>query len=189
MTRMVLGWMVPLVFVVSALAGEPKSAIVYDNGHAFNLRAPEGWTLDNRAGIAEGLHAVFYPESSSWADSPVVMYATTAERSDPDHPTRDALIEFDVKLQRKGAPDLKVSNGQTVVTGDGKKALVKLFNGTKNGSVEAVAYIEEPKVVSMIVYSARDEEVFQSAYPLFEQLVGSYKFVSKPAKVEEKGTS
>lgn len=175
-----------LACAASLPAKDLNTGIVYGPGHSFSVKAPEGWVLDNKSGASQGLHAVFYPEGSSWSDSPIVMYANAADRTDPAHPTRSALIDFDIAQLRQKNPELKVTDRPAVRTGDGKEAVVKVFQGDKGGNFEAVAYIEEAKVVTMLVLSSRDEEVFQSAYSVLEQLVGSYKFLTEDVKVEGK---
>lgn len=175
-----------LACAASVPAKDLNTGIVYGPGHSFSVKAPEGWELDNRSGAAQGLHAVFYPQDSSWSDAAIVMYANAADRTDPAHASRSALIDFDIaQLQRKN-PGLMVTDRPAVKTGDGREAVVKVFQGDEGGNFEAVAYIEEAKVVTMLVLSSRDEEVFQSCYSVFEQLVGSYRSLTEDVKVEGK---
>jgi len=59
-------------FLFAAVSGGVKlihaaplcNGLIYGKGHAFMVKAPTGWTLDNSAGVSHGLHAVFYPEGS-----------------------------------------------------------------------------------------------------------------------------
>lgn len=175
-----------LACAASVPAEDRNIGIVYGPGHSFHVKAPEGWVLDNKSGAAQGLHAVFYPQGSSWSDSVVVMYANAADRTDPAHPTRSALIEFDIAQLRQKNPGLKVADRAAVKTGDGKEAVIKVFQGDQGGNFEAVAYIEEAKVVTLLVLSSRDEEVFQSAYSALEELVRSYKFLTDDVKIKGK---
>src|SRR5688572_8354244 len=60
------------------------AGIVYGPKAAFNIRAPEGWVLDNRAGVSQGLPCVLYPKGSTWADADAVMYAKIASTDTTD---------------------------------------------------------------------------------------------------------
>jgi len=46
-----------------------RGGIVYGPKAAFNISAPEGWVLDNQAGVEQGLPCVLYPKGESWADA------------------------------------------------------------------------------------------------------------------------
>jgi hypothetical protein len=50
-----------LASVNRAHAAPLCNGLIYGKGHAFVVKAPAGWTLDNVAGVNQGLHAVFYP--------------------------------------------------------------------------------------------------------------------------------
>jgi len=55
-----------------------RGGIVYGPKAAFDIRAPEGWVLDNESGKNQGLPCVLYPKGSSWADAKTIMYAKIA---------------------------------------------------------------------------------------------------------------
>jgi len=55
-----------LLICDSAIAQEPyRGGIVYGPKAAFNISAPEGWILDNQAGVEQGLPCVLYPKGES----------------------------------------------------------------------------------------------------------------------------
>jgi hypothetical protein len=49
---------------------------------------------------------------------------------------------------------------------------------------EAVAYIDEPKVLVLFVISSKDKHVFKKDYSSFEQLVRSFKFLGSSVTIE-----
>ena len=51
------------------------AGIIYGKDHVFSLKAPRNWALDNTSAVKSGLHAVFFPTGSTWAESKVVAYA------------------------------------------------------------------------------------------------------------------
>ena len=159
------------------------SGIVYGNKHAFLVDAPKGWVLDNNAQQNNGLCAVFYPVGSSWAKAPVVMYANSAVKGEGQRTVAE-LIAFDTQSFRKKAPTLRVADLPSIKTKDGD-AVVKKFSGDQFNNSEAVAYIDTPEVVVMLVFTSRDEKGFLANYSAFEELVGSYKFFTTDVRIEE----
>ena len=82
----------------SAEITERGLGILYGSDHAFALRAPNGWMLDNESGVEQGLYAVFYPKGTNWRDSVVVAYARARERTQEiasaDDAVRDTIDDF-----------------------------------------------------------------------------------------------
>jgi len=159
-----------------------KEGIIYGPHHEFEVTAPDGWVIDNQAGISDGLHAVFYPEGGSWKESKTVMYANGVEKNGRNI---KQFIEDDVKSFKDKTGEIK--DGAPLSTEDGKKAYVKYFLKEENGNYEAIAYIDEKYVVVIIALSARNEQGFNRSYPAFKELVASYKFISD--KIMERDTA
>lgn len=154
---------------------DDNSGIIYGTDHAFVLTAPDGWVLDNASGVAQGLHAVFYPKGSSWKASPVVMYANVA-RKKSEKDALETIIESDIADFKRQSPDLKVEDAEAPA-GSGKNVSIKYFAGDKFHNHEAVAYIGESKVVVMLVLSSKTKKGFDDALPAFKQLISSYHFL------------
>ena len=159
-----------------------NTGLVYGSDHAFFLTAPHGWVLDNSSGVPDGLYAVFYPRGGSWRESEAVMYANTSSKSTEGNETVDKVMAYDMQQFKTEHPGIEITDSETLLTKDGKKAFVRIFDYSQH---EAVAYIDEETIVSMIVLSARTEEAFQSAFPAFKELVASYSFVAKEVNIEK----
>lgn len=157
-------------------AAEPQGGIIYGNGHSFVLKAPDGWVIDNKSGAPHGLHAVFYPEGSSWLGAPAMMYANTAAK---DERTLEAFIEGDLVAFRKHTPGVKMEDAEAPAISRGGKVVAKYFSHEESGFFEMVAYIEESKVFVMLVLRAKTRKDFDASLPVFKQLVGSYFFLTK----------
>jgi len=173
-------------------AEEMGTGIVYGDDHAFAVRAPRGWVLDNRSGVPDGLQAVFYPTGSTWRDSRAVMYVNTTGKhakgegkSSGSTGALQAFVAADVRRFRQESPGVFVSDSPSLTTKDGKTALIRTFTGDKWKNREAVAYIDEPTIVAMIVLSSRDEGTFEKCFPAFEQLVASYEFITTKPNLEK----
>lgn len=172
---------------VGSVAGQetkelPKDGgggLVYGKDHMFAISAPKGWVLDNVSGAAQGIHAVFYPEGSSWKNGAVVMYANAVSRDQSKNETVETIINGDLKAFLEHSPTVKVKDADPLPTRqENHMAIVKYFTGDRNNNYEAVAYIGETKVVVMLVLTARTKEDFESSFPAFKKLVASYFFVS-----------
>ncbi len=76
----VVGCLCCVVFAMVSISAQEnyRGGIVYGPKAAFNIAAPEGWVLDNQAGVEQGLPCVLYPKGSSWADAKTIMYAKIA---------------------------------------------------------------------------------------------------------------
>jgi len=167
---------------------EMNSGLVYGDNHAFWVTAPKGWVLDNESGVSKGLYAVFYPKGSSWAKSPVVMYANTTSKT-KEQGTLQKMIDGDVAEYRDDLKTKKIVDAQALPTGDkDKKAVVKHFLGDNQGNYEACAYIDESKIVVFLVISAKSQKEFESSLPAFKELVASYSFFSDKVTREKDST-
>ncbi|HEX6898231.1 MAG TPA: hypothetical protein VF789_00890 [Thermoanaerobaculia bacterium] len=157
---------------------ETTVGIVHGEGGSFAFQAPDGWTLDWQSGADQGLPAVLYPNGGSWAESPVVMYATLAKKNPSN---LDAFITGELeRLRESSGAGLKVEKGKPIATqGDRNSAHVRNLSGAKHGNFESVAYIEEKKTYVRIVLSSRDRASYESSLDDFEELVGSYKFLAE----------
>jgi hypothetical protein len=177
------------VFIYSCFAfGQDKdtsdshTGMLYGKNHVFAVSSPKGWVLDNQSGVSQGVHAVFYPIGGSWKNSPTVMYAHgNAKDSIPE--TIETFISNDSVSFVERDPSIKILDAPILKTKRGNPAIVKWFFYSQ---FEAVAYIDESKSVAMIVMTARTEEEFKNNYPAFEELVGSYWFISDVVTYPEK---
>ncbi len=158
-----------------------ETGIVYGDNHAYMVRAPGGWVLDNQSGIAQGQHAVFYPRGGDWANSPAVMYVNSASKAGDDIENVEALIKIDTIGFRSEFPDAIFYDTTAIETKDEKIAKVVCFEYT---NFESVAYIEEPESISILVLTARDKESFKDAFPSFLELVKSYFFITNQVDIQ-----
>ena len=155
-----------------------KSGIIYGKDHAFGLRAPKDWVLDSTSGLRDGLHAVFYPQGSSWGSGEVVMYVNVNHKGEAKQDSFEKLVADDIAAYKKHSPNVKVTEAEPLPTARGKKALVKYYSGDNNRNYEAVAYVDEDKVVVFLVLTSKTKSGFESSLPAFKELISSYFFVT-----------
>jgi hypothetical protein len=170
-----------IAFAIASVAGA-QTGMVYGDSHAFFVTAPAGWVLDNRSGLRDGVHAAFYPQGSSWTDSPAVMYANGSTRSSGQ--TLDSFIADDIETFRSRSPQIRVKEGPSIKTKDGRVAVVRYFLGDRSGNYEAVAYITEKRAFVVLALSARSQDAYQRSLQSFQELVRNYTFISDDPKNE-----
>jgi hypothetical protein len=166
---------------ISAQCGEQDGGIIYGPDHSYILKAPDGWVLDNEAGVKQGIQAVFYPVGSSWAESKAVMYTRVQDR---DNRSLDKVIEQDLAHSSGDSPTFKATKEPPIISKLKQEATVRYLSGDKHKSYEAVAYFEEPKLVILIILSSRNKEDFDKSLNAFESLVKSYQFFNSTTQNE-----
>jgi len=164
-----------VLFCASALAQDTyPGGIVYGPKAAFKVDAPQGWVLDNSAGVDQGLPCVLYPKGSTWADATTVMYAKIASTQ---FEKVDAFVDKAIKEMEKthGLPKQKVESGKT---GDGQSYFINEYPATKSYSQwERVAYIQLPKAVAYIVFSSKDESSYRKYSPALTEILKSFAYL------------
>ncbi|MBK8466065.1 MAG: hypothetical protein IPL32_09550 [Chloracidobacterium sp.] len=164
-------------------SGEMNSGMLYGPNLSYLLSAPNGWVMDNQSGVGQGLHAVFYPKGSSWSKGVTVMYTNVMKKSDKQ--TVDDVIKNDIDNFKRNSPILKVDDAKTIDLGKGKTAIIKYFSNDSHGNYEALAYIDEAKSVVLIVLTAKNKNEFDSSLGAFQELVGSYFFVTDQVTIQK----
>jgi len=153
---------------------DANCGIVYGDAHAFTVCAPKGWVLDNTIMHNQGIYAVFYPTGTTWnraKENGTVMYVnTTRKLGDNATVAEDTL---------RHAPAAKIIKGEVIPTQDGDgDALVQKFEHGAFDRFEAVAYLDSPKIIVMVVMTSASPDTFNRDYPAFQELVKSYRFLS-----------
>ena len=159
-----------------------QTGIIYGEDHAFAVTAPSGWVLDTKSGVSQGIYAVFYPEGSSWENAMTVMYVNTSKKIKGQE-TIEELIEYDVNSFKQNSPNIKITDGENIITGDGKTALVKIFTDEQNS--EAVAYIDEKKIVALLIISSRKKDELEKSIEDFKKLVSSYILITDEVIIDK----
>src|SRR6266480_158104 len=166
--------LVLLVLCSSSLAAENRGGVVYGPKAAFKIDAPDGWVLDNKSGIEQGLPCVLYPKGSSWSDAKTIMYAKIAGTQFEDV---NAFVAMAIKEMEKvhGKPKEKIATGKTA---DGRDYFINEFPATKTYSQwERVGYVQLPKAVAYIVLSSRDKTNYSKDAPALEKVLKTLVYI------------
>jgi hypothetical protein len=148
--------------------------IVYGPKAAFKISAPEGWVLDNSAGVEQGLPCVLYPKGSTWADAKTIIYAKIAGTQ---YTAADAFVATAIKEMEKvhGLPKRKIESGKT---GHGHAFFVNEYAPTASYSQsERIAYVQLPHAVAYIVLSARDEASYRKHVGALKEVLKSFAYL------------
>jgi hypothetical protein len=148
--------------------------IVYGPKAAFDIHAPEGWVLNNKSGVEQGLPCVLYPKGSSWADAKTIMYAKIASTEFEDV---NAFVAAAIKgmKAKHGSPKEKIASGKTQ---DGRDYFVNEYPATKTYSQwERVGYVQLPHAVAYIVLSSRDKTSYSRDAPALEKVLKTLAYL------------
>jgi len=148
---------------------------IHGKGHIFHLTAPEGWILDKKSGMRQGLYAVFYTKGETWHKGETVMYISNTSLEVAEHKTLAELIAFDLNNLKKDHKDIDILNAPDIDTKSGLRAIVKHISGHYYRNFEAIAYIDTGKKGAIIVLSSRNQTGFYNSLKAFETLVHSYE--------------
>jgi hypothetical protein len=158
--------------------------IIYGKNHSFSICAPEGWVLDNKSGVSQGLYAVFYPLGKSWKDSDVVMYVNWAAK-DPVIKDVEILVEFNLnKFRKNGSPNVKAEFLKAIDTDSHKKGQIWKYSGDKWANNELVCYFDENHGIAMIILTTQNKNIFEISKQAFDKIVTSYCFISDTVNIE-----
>jgi hypothetical protein len=169
---------VALALFVLATSGQTiaqpsAGGIVYGPKGAFNISAPKGWKLDPTAGSGQGLPCVLYPEGETWETADPLMYAKIANTSYEDYEAfaKDALL--DMKKTRPGFTMKRVAAGKAA---GGEPYFINEYPPTGSYKrFERVAYVQLPKAVAYIVFSADEKENYEKQKGALEEAVKSLR--------------
>lgn len=168
--------------------GQPSAGgIVYGPKGAFNIAAPKGWKLDPTAGAEQGLPCVLYPEGATWETAEPLMYAKIASTQYDDYEAFAREAVEDMKKNRPGFKMKRVASGKTA---GGEPYFINEYSPTETYKrFERVAYVQLPKAVAYIVFSADEKPNFEKQQGALEEAVKSVRsmnvdYPNKPKQPE-----
>ena len=160
-----------LVAIVSVAHAQSGCAIVYGDNWAFLFATPERWVSQCRAERQTGAALALWPDGTTFADAPAVMYVTVNGKEDP---SLEAFAAAEQQRFRAVAPKVKVMPGGPMVAANGKRALVVRLSGDLGQNHELVAYTEGPTAYFIVVLSARNPQALEEHRPAFQALLQSF---------------
>ncbi|MFZ0296557.1 MAG: hypothetical protein WAL52_23295 [Candidatus Sulfotelmatobacter sp.] len=151
-------------------------AILYSEGGAFMIAAPKGWSLDREVGQRLGTCCVFYPEGSTWDDAETVIYPNIVSKG-PGQQTLHELMASDLNDFRDHNPKMSFEDGEEIRLKNHGTAKVRYFYNVNQGSSEAVAYVDEEKIIALVVVSSKTRKGLNESIPLLRSALQTYAYM------------
>jgi hypothetical protein len=151
-------------------------AIVYSEGGAFLIEGPKGWTTDHEVGQELGVCCVFYPEGTTWDNAQTVMYPNVVTKG-PGQKTLKEFMDHDVADFREHNPGMTYVDGEDLPLNRSRTAKLRYFYGVNKNSAEAVAYVDEDKIIAVIVASSRTTKALNDSIPLLRTVLRTYAYM------------
>src|SRR6266540_6447456 len=181
-TKMCVLALLAVIALSPSMLGQEKipAGVVHGPKAGFKISAPEGWVVDNEAGVNQDMPCVLYPKGSSWADAKTVMYAKVAS---PQWEGVNAFVEWAIEgmKEKHGTPKQKIASGKTQ---DGHDYFINEYPATKTYSQwERVGYVQLPQGVAYIVLSSRDKTSYQKDSGALEKVLKTLVYVEPKSEV------
>ena len=158
-------------------------AVVVGETSAWMIEAPEGWDLETAGAKAAGLGAAFIPEGTTWSTAPSVLYGITIPKPSPSGSIETIMQEDSIRTERR-QPGTIVEKADPIGTIEGVDARVRYCYAPDSSTIEAVAYLDGPTAVAVIVLNTRSIDSFRASLAAFERLVDSWEWItSDPAEI------
>ncbi|HEX5176094.1 MAG TPA: hypothetical protein VFV83_03640 [Chthoniobacteraceae bacterium] len=162
--------------------------IVYGPKAAFQISAPAGWVIDNKAGADDGLPCVLYLKGATWGTAEPLMYGKIASTEYDDHKAFAAKAIGEMKKERGRFKMKRLASGKTK---DGQPFFINDYAPTKEyPRHECVAYVQLNGAVAYVVFSADEEKNFSKHSAALEEAVQSIRGMqigdARSAKPEQK---
>lgn len=148
------------------------SGVVLGSKAAFQICAADGWVVDNKSGVSQGLHCVLYLKESNWVESPVIMYARVAS---PEYPELDEFIEFSYLQFKKQNPNFVREQLESMKVSE-YEAKIYRYEDAIYRSFEATAYIQVPNAICYIVYPTGNKEDYNKYLNSFKEVISSFQY-------------
>ena len=161
--------------VIDLLAELSPGGIVYGPKAAFKIDAPQGWVLDNTSGAKNGLPCVLYQKGDTWETAEPLIYARIASTAVEEYEAFARTAITEMKKERGEYETKRIESGKT---GDGRPYFLNEYSPAKNyPRLERVAYIQLPRAVAYIVYSADGEAAFRKHQAALTEVLKSFAYM------------
>jgi hypothetical protein len=151
--------------------GKNHTVILHSEGGSFAIEGPKDWIADRKVGRRLGVCCVYYPKGS-WDTAETIMYPNIVTKG-PGKTTVQELMDSDLAKFRKDDPGMSYVDGGDIPFND-RTAKLRYFHGVNKGSSEAVAYIDEEKIIALVVLSSKTEKGLIEALPLLLGILETY---------------
>jgi hypothetical protein len=162
-------------------SGEQNHTVILrSEGGSFAIEGPKDWIADRKVGRRLGVCCVYYPKGS-WDTAETIMYPNIVTKG-PGKATLQELMDSDLAKFREDNPGMSYVDGGDIPFND-RTAKLRYFHGVNKDSSEAVAYIDEEKIIALVVLSSKTEKGLIEALPLLLRVLETYIYGVKAVAV------
>lgn len=178
----ILAILLTILTFTSSQAQTNGQVIASGKGYSYILDVPAGWESAWTKAEEQHLKVILVPNGGDWENSKTVMYSNVVYPNTMKGETIFDIIDFDISMYKMADPDMDLEDGDRIMVnrGQGVAMVIKIMSPA-TGNYQAIAYINEGDKIPFVVLSSLDKESFDRDYPMFEQLVSSYKFYANEA--------
>jgi hypothetical protein len=166
----------------AARGGTNHTVVLHAEGGSFLIDGPKDWITDRKAGHRLGVCCVYYPKGS-WDTAETIMYPNIVTKG-PGKRTLRELMDSDLAKFRADNPGMSYVDGEDIRLKNDRIAKMRYFHGVNNGSLEAVAYIDEKKIIALVVVSSKTEKGLNDSIPLLRAVLQTYVYGVEAAGVK-----
>ena len=106
---------VAFLFSIEVVGQNPGTAIIHEPAFRYTITAPSGWVYDEEMAREMRLNMVFYPDTTKWTKSPIVMYVNTTLKLDSNQTLED-VAEMDIINFSGDSPGVKAQFHKSLST-------------------------------------------------------------------------
>ena len=155
-----------------------KRQILYHGDCSFSLSETNGWLANPEPPQMSDLVKIlvmYEPNSSIKHSAPIGIYSNVIFK---EH-YKDLTLNGFLKGEKERALNdgEKVIDAKSIGTQDDKIAIIRKYFNDNIGEYFAIAYVDEPKYIIMVTYTAKDINDFNNYYAAFEDIVQSYQYL------------
>lgn len=158
------------------------SPLLYSEGGGFLIDSPQGWTIDHEVGKRLGTCCVFYPKGATWDNADTVMYPSIVTKG-PGQQTLAEFMKSDLaQFREHDNPAMKYEDASEIPLKNKRIAKIRMFHNVNHGASEAVAYIDEEKIIAIVVVSSKTSKGLADAMPLLRDCLETYMYMDVRVK-------
>ena len=157
-----------------------KKQLLYDGQCSYILSETKGWNaIPNPKGFSTGARVLVLYEPDDYIQHNSVMGVYSNVISKIEYKKNKLSSTFNEFLvgEKSTAKEIgeKVIEATPISLAENKTAIVRHYFNEKAVEYFAIAYIDEPEYIIMIIFTTRNFDDFKNNYNSFEQIVKSYK--------------
>ena len=178
MKQKVLSVLAGISMLGGTVAAQNTDAVMSNGGgYTYTLNTPARWVAADDIAKQQEVNAVWIPENKSWETSGTIIYTNVSSLNQANNESMYDVIDFDINMYRLSSPKINITDGTPIAIDKGRgTATVIVIKSTEENTFEAIAYMDEEAVVPFVVMISKSEDDFYRDYPVFKEIVASYRF-------------